>query len=324
MTTTTGADTAQYVIGGEGELRVRLHAGQLRLRAVDGDTVTVRDGEGRDLDERLIIDSTDGQLSIRPRERSLLDLGWASVFAGIGRGIELAIDVPTAARITVESASANVEAVGTRGPQRYRTASGELMLTNVSGAISADSVSGDVAIRVAGEASITGRTVSGELEIRDGRIRSLELVTTSGDVEVEAQFGGDGPFAIQTVSGNASVATDRGLTLTAKTVTGDIEATGSRRTEGRGQHFITVGDGAVPFSFRSISGDLRIAQRAPRHGSDTPAPLIAGAHAEATHTATGSETNGGERLAILRELEAGTIDVDAAAQRLAALEEVEA
>ena len=347
MTATTGRDGAQYVIGGDGELRVRLHAGELRLRGVDGDTVRVRDLEGRDLGERLVMDEAEGRLSIRPRERTLLDLGWATALAGLGRGIELAIDVPAGAAISVDTASADVEAVGTRGPQRYRTASGEVTLTDVSGDITADAVSGDVSIGVAGDATITGRTVSGEVELRGGAVRSMDVVTTSGDVDIDTHLGGHGPFAIQTVSGDATVATDRGLTVTAKTVTGDITADGSRRSEGRGEHVITVADGAIPLSFRSISGDLRIAQNsAPRRRSNgaiarttEATPVVRAATASkldtatesdtATDTATESDTaedagvRNTERLAILRELEAGTIDIDAASARLAALDEAE-
>ena len=327
MTTTTGPDTAQYVIGADGELRVRLHSGELRLRGVEGDTVRVRDIEGHDLTERLVIEAAAGRLSIRPRERFMLDFGWAAAFAGFGRGIELAIDVPASASVSIDTASADVDSTATRGPQRYRTASGEIVLADVSGDINADAVSGDIAVRVSGQASVAGRTVSGELKVRDGAVRALELVTTSGDVEVDTSLVGDGPFSVQTVSGDASIATDRGLSVTAKTVTGDISADGARRSEGRGNHLITIGDGAVPFTFRSISGDLRITRKADsslwQRTKATAAKATESTRATETPAAPEPDARSTERLAILRDLEAGTIDVDVASQRLAALDEAE-
>jgi hypothetical protein len=302
MTTTIGPDTFQHVIGPGGELDLRLPSGELHLRGVDGESVRVRDLDGRDVSERFTIDATADRLSIRPRERFLFDLGWA--LAGSRREVRLDVEVPAAARLSIDAASTDIVARGTRGQQHYRTASGAIDLHEVAGEIQLDAVSGDTTVRVTGEASVSGRTVSGAVRIHDGILRALRLATTSGDVTIESRLAGDGPFAVQTVSGDVTIAPSRGLTVTGRTITGDIVADGAQRREGRGEQVITVGDGATPFEFKSISGDLRIAR-------------VPGGERKATDD---RDDRTAERLVILRELEAGTIDIEAASRRLAELE----
>jgi hypothetical protein len=311
MTTTTGSDTVQHAIGPTGELSLRIPTGEVHLRAVDGDTARVRDLDGRDLEERLVVEATDGRLSIRPRDRFLLDFGWA--IGGFGRGLRLDVEVPANAQLSVDTASAEIDSRGTHGSQHYRTASGGIELLDVAGDIQIDSVSGDTSVRLAGESKITGRAVSGDVKIRDGIVRLLRYGTTSGDIEVSSTLAGEGPFAVETVSGDVSVATNRGLSVTGRTVTGDIFADGARRADGRGQHFVSVGDGKTPFTFKSVSGDLRIARLADGTAAASAAPGEERRDSDA-------QARGDERLAILRELEAGSIDIEAASRRLAELD----
>ena len=155
-------------------------------------------------------------------------------------------------------------------------------------------------------------TVSGDVTIRGGRVRSLLLSTTSGDVELEAELAGDGPFSVQTVSGDASITSSRSLQVQAKTITGDISGERSQPSgRGRGKGLVTTGDSGTPFSFKSISGNLRVSQ------SGTPS-----ASRETKPRSADGEDPAAQRLAVLRELEAGTIDIEAASARLAELEEV--
>jgi hypothetical protein len=316
MTASTSSNILEHVIGPAGELTVRLYAGELEIRAVDGDVVRIRDLDGRDLGERFTIEATDGRLAVRPRDRFLLDFGL--IFGGADRGARLAVEAPRGARLNVDTASAEIHATGLAGEQRYRTASGEIQLDDVSGSVGVEAVSGDLRVRVDGEAAVTGRSVSGDVRVGGGRLRSVELSTTSGDVELQSELAGPGPFGVQTVSGDVTVASRGPLRVEAKTVTGDVSSDAPHRRETvQGQRIVIVGEGearGTPFSFKSISGDLRV-----RRAGAGPAAAPAGeepAAAEPDERAT-------LRLAILRELEAGTIDVEAAAARLSELEEAE-
>ena len=105
-------------------------------------------------------------------------------------------------RRRLETASAEIEADGLLGDQRYRTASGDITLRAVSGGIAIDAVSGDIDILATARRRVIGRTVSGDLELRAATLPSL-VSTTSGDFKVAGRLAGAGPFTIETVSGDA-------------------------------------------------------------------------------------------------------------------------
>lgn len=307
MTTSTSSDVFEHVIGQAGEVTLRLHAGDADIRGVDGDTVRIRDLGGHDLAERFTFDAADGRLAIRPRDRFMIDFGFS--LAGFARDTQLAVEVPRGARLSVDTASADVHGTGLLGDQRYRTASGSIELDGAAGTIGIDAVSGSVDLRVEGEVGLSGRAVSGDVTIRGGRARSLALSTTSGDVELDTELAGEGPFAVQTVSGDLSIASSRALQVQAKTITGDISGEGLQSTErARGKGFVTTGNGGTPFSFKSISGNLRVSHSGPpTEGQTSPAE---------------GDDRAAERMTILRDLEAGTIDIEAASARLARLEDL--
>jgi Putative adhesin len=317
MTASTSSHVLEHVIGGAGELSLRLHAGEVEIHGADGDAVRLRDLDGRDLGDRFVVDAADGRLAVRPRDGFLVEFGL--VLGGFGRSVRLAVEAPRGARLLIDTASAAIHATGFRGEQRYRTASGAVELDDVAGDIAVEAISGDVAVRVSGEATLTGRSVSGDVRVRGGRLRSVGLSTTSGDIELRSELAGSGPFGVQTVSGNASVGSYGALRVEAKTVTGEVSSDAPHRRESvHGQRIVIVGEGearVTPFSFKSISGDLHVAAlRGSGEPDDGP---------ERADAAGDPDARAAERLAILRDLEAGTIDVDVAATRLTELEEAD-
>jgi hypothetical protein len=153
----------------------------------------------------------------------------------------------------------------------------------------------------------------------------MVVASTSGDIEVDAVFAGPGPYGIQTVSGDAVVRPHVGIRVEAKTLTGDVTSSAAHRSDSRqrGQHDLVVGDGGVLLTFKSISGDLRIGDTQPASGAaaslrpaapEPPAPPLP------PLVPAEPDTNAAERLAILKDLENGAIDVAEAGARLAALE----
>jgi Putative adhesin len=322
-TTTNGNAVLEHAIGARGELNVRTHSGEITVTATDADVARVRDLDGRALGDRFAIEESDGRLSVRAKDGFVLDLG-----RGRGRGtVRLAVEVPRQATVSFETASADVRATGLAGEQRYRTASGDLTLLDASGPIALDAVSGDVRIDAIGPVELSGRLVSGDLRIRGGELRTAALATTSGDLHLESVLTGPGPYSVQTVSGDAIVhaATDA-LRIDAQTVAGDLigePVVSSDRGPGRRRAVIGIGPQA--FSFRSISGDLQLISR-PASGRvdshalpEPPAPPMPPAAPQPVPDA--GPTAEDPRLAILRDLEAGAIDVATATERLAALED---
>jgi hypothetical protein len=311
MTASTSPDVLEHGVGASGEVSLRLHAGHLEARATDRDTIRIRDLDGGDLSDRFVIDTGSGRLALRPRDGLLVDFGFA--LAGFGRGARLAVEAPRGVRLTVDTASAEIRATGFRAEQRYRTASGTIELDDVAGEINVEAVSGDIGVRVEGDAGLTGRSVSGDVTVVGGRLRSVALSTTSGDVELRSRLDGPGPFGVQTVSGDVSIASPGRLRVEGRTVTGDISTTAPHKRESsqRGQVLVLgeAGAGVIPISFKSISGDLRINTPEADTTVRTPEP-----------TDAEPDDRGAERLAVLRELEAGTIGIEEASTRLRELE----
>jgi hypothetical protein len=309
MTSTTSSAALEHPIGARGRFALRLPAGDVVIHGVDGEVARVRDLEGRSLSERFKIETGPDSLSLRAPESGLnfvLELGF------LRRGDEprLEVELPRWATVQVDTASADVKVDGLRGDSRYRTASGDVTIRDGAGLIELEAVSGDVEIAADGDLAISGRTVSGNVTVGAGRLTRLQVATTSGDVEARGALAGEGPFSIETVSGDSELVTSTGLRIEARTVTGSIHSPEERRSESvRGRRTFSLGDGRVPFRFRSISGDLRIAPGGPENvAADLPPSEPADDPAAAN------------RLELLRALERGELTVDEASARLAALD----
>jgi hypothetical protein len=324
MTTSIGPDVIEHVIGLTGELSLRLPAGSVELRGTDGDAARIRDLDGEPLEDRFQIDRELNRLALRLRDGFHIDFG-GLLRGGLRRAsTRLEVELPRGAKLDIDCASADIAASELRGEQRYHSASGSIRLTAVGGRVTAESVSGEVDIEAVGELHLAGRSVSGDIAVRGGRLPSMVLASTSGDIEIDAVLDGPGPYGIQTVSGDAQVQAHGGIRIEGKTVTGEIVGRAQQRAESRRGKHVVVGDGRELLTFKSISGDLRIAD--PELASsaavspaapEPPAPPAAPAPPDAPDESDATES---DRLAILRDLENGTIDVEEAGKRLAALE----
>ena len=309
----------EHVIGADGAFTLAARNSDIRLRAVPGDTVRIRARDGSDL-RRLETEPGDGILAVRAR----------------GGAPDLDIEVPIAAAVIIEGSSSDLAAIGLRGEQRYRTASGDIDLQDVGGRLAIEAVSGDVNVMATAPAELSARTVSGDMAVRAGSITRLRAVTTSGDLHVAGSFDGEGPFAIESVSGDATLAPAAGLRVEASSITGDVRADVDARSEGpRGRRTVVVGAGGPEMTFRSTSGDLHIVRAAvlapaPIALPDPPQPPAvpspddpvipspAALGDATTETVPAADAPIDPSLDILRELERGEIDVDEAMRRLAA------
>jgi hypothetical protein len=321
MTTTT-ASMLEHAIGAEGLLAIRLRDGDVRLHGVDGDVVRVRDANGSDLTEMFAVDRGRGSLSLKAAGRGLeIIVGPRAVRRGARRSPELEIDIPRRATLVIDAASGDIEGDGLVGDQRYRTASGDVVLHAVSGRLSVEAVSGDVEVIATGSADLTARSMSGDVAIRAATLSSLLVNTTSGDMKIAGRLAGAGPFGIETVSGDGLLAPAGDIRIEMTSLTGDLTSDlEGKQVSGRGRRSLTIGSSGPVVTFRSMSGDLRVAR---------PTPIGAAAEAS-TGERPGTEptpANGAiaaayddARLRILRSLERGEIDVDEAGRRLETLD----
>ena len=329
MTTQTQDGVLSHRIGADGLVVVRVHDGDIRVRGVSGDLATVRAADGRPLDG-LDIDSGERSLTIATRRGpDYFGFGRGDRGRGRGRTKNLHLEIPVGATVIVEGASADLDVRGLHGDQRYRSASGDLVLADVRGTLTIEAVSGDVEVDADGPASVAARTVSGDLELRAGSLTELRATTTSGDLHISGRFDGSGPYAIETVSGDATLAPANDVRIEARTIAGDIESElPSHRDDTAGRRALIVGKGGPTVTFRSTSGDLRVVPglgfaaptpSAPPVPAAPTAPPPPGAPSAPMAPERAREADDA-RLAVLRDLERGEIDVAEAGRRLEELD----
>jgi hypothetical protein len=323
MNTMTGS-SLEHLIGAGGLLAIRMRDGEIRLRGVDGETVRVRDVGDHDLGDMFAIESAAGSLSLKAGRGLEIVIGPRSMRRGHGQHTpELEVELPRRATLVLETASGDVDADGLIGDQRYRTASGDIVLRAVSGKLSVEAISGDVDAMATGDADVTIRSVSGDIELRAARLSGLRLTSTSGDLKAAGQLVGPGPFAIETVSGDGLLAPAGDVRVEMTSVTGDLtsDLDGNLLTE-HGRRSFQVGTNGPVVTFRSMSGDLHVA-RPSLIGHATPAVVAditppAVEHAKPNGAIAAAYEDA--RLRILRSLERGEIDVAEAGRRLETLD----
>jgi hypothetical protein len=340
MTTTTNGSTLDHPIGETGRFHVRQLSGSIRVRGVDGDTVKVRERSGRNLADAFQVEQGPGSLSLTAPDR------FGDLIFGGGRrsSMDLEVEVPKRANVTIETASAELDAADLTAATNIRTASGDVLLTGLAGTLDLNGVSGDVKVQADGRLNLRGRVISGDLDVRAPSLGMASIETTSGDVRLDAVLSGPGPFAVETVSGDVTIVGRVGLRIEARTITGDLRSElPHRRDSSPGRKALIVGDGGTPVTFKSVSGDLRVT--APRdplpvevpHVPMPPEPPLPPIAPEAPEAPEASRTRAADladeaaeraeggrevaRLDILRALERGDMSVEAAMARLAQIEE---
>jgi hypothetical protein len=321
MTTTAIGASLEHPLGAEGLLSIRLRNGDVRIRAVGSDRVSIRDLDGHDLSGMFGILLGEGNVSLRSNRDG-------------GSTPNLEIELPRRATLVVETTSADIDVDGLAGDQRYRTASGEVQLRGVTNRIAIDAVSGDIDVVATGEADVTLRAVSGDVALRAATLRSLQATTTSGDLKVAGRLHGPGPFKVVTVSGDMLLAPAGNVRVEMATMSGDFESELDGLTETRrGHRSLRIGSGEPLVEFRSMSGDLSVVRPTAIQAGTTPSaegpsdPSGLDAEAPSEPEPTPAPANGAiaaayedARLRILRSLERGEIDMEEAGLRLEALD----
>jgi hypothetical protein len=301
--TIAGTTEIRHTVGAGGALSLRNVSGTIRVVATDADEAVVRVTSGDGRPPHLNVERSAGSLLVEP-ERAIGGLG-LSIRIGSSHELDFEVEAPRRARIDIKTVSGDIDVRDMAGEQHYKTVSGDVRLTGAAGRISAVSVSGDVRLHEGGVVDLDGATTSGDVTAEATDIWVVGVRTVSGDVRVAGRLRPGPRHAVETVSGDLILEPLGGVT---------IESRRALDFSRKGRMPVVFGDGSARLVFRSMSGEEHVrahetqTQLTPPSPATPPTPTTAAAPA----TAGGD----GQRLAILRALERGEIDVDEAARRL--------
>lgn len=321
---TTAGTSVEHRIGPRGRFTLKLASGEVLVRGVEGDTVRVKAMDDTTLSDVFNVEVGDDRLELRQREWGELGLG---IFKR-SHGIDLKIEVPHGADLSIETASADVSASDLSGRKHFRSASGEVTLARIAGALEVETVSGEIEVEGAAPLDLAAKSVSGDMDVRVPSVRRLDIGTTSGDIRLDAELTGNGPFAMRSISGDATIVGRAGFRVEAESITGDLSSDlPSKRESHPGRKVLIVGRPGPTLTFRSVSGDLHVAE--PRDAAPKIDPTPG---EDAMDDMAGSDGRGpgdvetrnadDKRLEILRALERGDITVAQATDQLSELDEV--
>lgn len=335
MTTSSAERHAvtSHVIGSHGTLVLRTVRGSVRVRGTDGVEARVEarysapymdttDTPNPELDGVVRVIRRNDELRIEADDTSSGSLLGAlgKMLGGGHTRIDFDISMPRSATLKLSGVSASLEVAGLHGDQEIRTVSGDVSLEGIRGNVTLHSVSGD-ALVVGTVVDLRATTTSGDLSAHVDRFRSARIRSVSGDVRLAGAFDAGPEHSVESVSGDLEIAPTSGLTVGMTSVAGSIHSElPHRRESGRGRRSVAVGDGAAAFTFRTMSGDLSIVRPAGSAplGAAAPEPIPPAA-ADAPAAAafpSAQRSQPADQLEVLRALERGDIDVEAAARLL--------
>ncbi|MGI8657665.1 MAG: DUF4097 family beta strand repeat-containing protein [Candidatus Limnocylindria bacterium] len=321
MTTFIRTQEIEHEIGDRGRFTLRVIDPDVEMRAADGRTARVRvtfeiradsDAAADEIFERsrYRVNEGGGSLEVaEPEHDASGAIGSLARIFGGARRPEAAVEVtaPPRCDLRYDGVSADLTASGFTGSQEYRTVSGDLVLDRAGGSVRIKGVSSDISLRADARIKhLDINTVSGDVSAVAPGIGQMRAATISGDIELEGILD-DGPqHRVETVSGDLSLGVAQDLTIEVRGLSSDADVRLPHRTEGsRDRRRYVIGSGKPQLLFSSMSGDVEV--RSPRRTTHHPRPPAPPARP--------SEPS--DQLAILQALEAGEIDVDEAARRLA-------
>jgi hypothetical protein len=188
-----------YQLSADGSINVRNVSGNVIITGYDGQQITVNAIKtGRDRDLVQVEDlSSANRLELRARYPK---------HCNCDASIRFEVQVPRSVRYNFEelySASGNIEVRDVAGAVHINTASGDVRVQNVSGRVDASTASGHMrVIGVAG--SVSARTASGDVDVEMTRVddnRRMEFSSASGDVSVRLPLNIDADVEMSSASG---------------------------------------------------------------------------------------------------------------------------
>jgi hypothetical protein len=233
--------------------------------------------------------------------------------------VDYLIELPHRSQVKVSSVSASVEVRCVVGQVNIDAVSGQVTVRDLQGTVGIKSVSGNVR----GQA-LHGRlcleTVSGRADLADSQLGALRVTSVSGPLRIATSLQPPGEYTARTVSGNVEllVPPTTSCSVDGHSISGRLRTTLAHTSlrQGFGTWHADVGDGGVPLSFDSVSGDLIL--KAVGAGIDAEATIH-----QPSQTAAQAEPDEAREppvctsaMDVLRAIEAGQLDVEEGRDRL--------
>lgn len=226
-------------------LEIKIAAGDIRVRTVDGDQSTVElDGPAK-LIEAIDVELIGDRLVIEQRHKLF--------GAGPWRGsVRLHAQVPHHSRVELATAAGDAKLDGTFDGLKAQSASGDVSVTGeLDGDADVNSVSGNAHLpHVAGD--LTMKTVSGDV-VAESVAGSVRAKSVSGDVRVGSLR--EGQVSVQSVSGDVQlgIASGTSVDVDAGSASGVLNSeVPLSNTPGEG------GGPTVVIRSNTVSGDFRV------------------------------------------------------------------
>ncbi len=211
----------KFKIGANGRFTLSNISGDVVLSSGSGEEVTIeavkRTRGGRDelASVAVEIDDRPGRVDVRTRHTSRRSRA----------SVDYTVTVPRDATVDLSSISGSVRVTNLRGALRAQSVSGTVVVAESSNVEHAKSISGDVELTGSTpDARVLASTVSGTVRARDLKARALSLSAVSGNAEV------------------SNVDAER---LEVKTISGDVVFTGAAARNAR-------------YEFSAHSGSVRL------------------------------------------------------------------
>jgi hypothetical protein len=233
-----------YGLGAGGSVSVHSVSGDIRVRGYDGETIQVKGfKEGKDRDRVQVEDRSDpNHVELRvsyPHE------------GNCNASIRFEIEVPRTTAYKFDSfstASGDVLVSGLTGDIKVKSASGDLRIEDVSGAVQASTASGDVSINNI-KGPVNASSASGDLDVRIARLEGsnqMAFSTASGDVSLKVPANLDAEIEMSSISG--SLRTDFPIEI-------------HEQDHGPGSHARgRIGNGSSHVTLSSASGDVSLSR----------------------------------------------------------------
>jgi Putative adhesin len=157
------------------------------------------------------------------------------------RGVRYQISVPSGAQADIRTASGEIDVEGLSGAVSLASVSGDVRAGDLAGGLAVSTTSGDVRLNnIAGKLNVG--SISGDITLGEGKIEDATVNTTSGEIELD---GVAGALKLTSVSGDIGVREARDGRLDFSTTSGEIEYDGS------------LARGSAN-NLNTISGDVRL------------------------------------------------------------------